>query len=45
MMNFIIAFGQCALAGAYASWYWAWDKKTVRNIQIVFKTSLFLLLV
>jgi len=28
MMNFIIAFGQCALAGAYASWYWAWDKKT-----------------
>jgi len=28
IMNFIIAFGQCALAGAYASWYWAWDKKT-----------------
>lgn len=27
IMNFIIAFGQCALAGAYASWYWAWDKK------------------
>lgn len=30
IMNFIVAFGQCALAGAFASWYWAWDKKTVR---------------
>eukprot|EP00794_Sanderia_malayensis_P015816 gene15816-17411_t len=28
LMNFIIAFGQCALAGAFASWYWAWDKST-----------------
>ncbi|XP_057289899.1 choline transporter-like protein 4 isoform X1 [Hydractinia symbiolongicarpus] len=28
IMNFIVAFGQCALAGAFASWYWAWDKKT-----------------
>lgn len=27
MMNFIIALGQCVLAGAFASWYWAWDKK------------------
>ncbi|XP_065646897.1 choline transporter-like protein 4 isoform X2 [Hydra vulgaris] len=26
LMNFIIAFGQCSLAGAFASWYWAWDK-------------------
>lgn len=29
LMNFIIALGQCALAGAFASYYWAWDKKTV----------------
>jgi len=28
MMNFIIAFGHCALAGAFASWFWAWDKST-----------------
>lgn len=27
LLNFIIAFGQCVLAGAFASWYWAWDKK------------------
>ena len=27
LMNFIIALGQCVLAGAFASWYWAWDKK------------------
>jgi len=26
-MNFIIALGQCVLAGAFASWFWAWDKK------------------
>ncbi|RMX60176.1 hypothetical protein pdam_00010114 [Pocillopora damicornis] len=29
LMNFIIALGQCALAGAFASYYWAWDKKTL----------------
>ncbi|CAH3185951.1 unnamed protein product [Porites evermanni] len=28
VMNFIIALGQCVLAGAFASYYWAWDKKT-----------------
>lgn len=28
IMNFIIALGQCALAGAFASYYWAVDKKT-----------------
>lgn len=28
VMNFIMALGQCALAGAFASYYWAWDKKT-----------------
>jgi len=28
LMNFIVAFGECVLAGAFASWYWAWDKKT-----------------
>ena len=27
ILNFIIALGQCTLAGAFASWYWAWDKK------------------
>lgn len=27
-MNFIIALGQCVLAGAFASYYWAMDKKT-----------------
>lgn len=27
LLNFIIAFGECALGGAFASWYWAWDKK------------------
>lgn len=27
MMNFIIALGQCVQAGAFASYYWAWDKK------------------
>ena len=27
MLNFIIALGQCALAGAFASWYWTMDKK------------------
>jgi len=36
-MNFIIAFGQCVLAGAFASWYWAWDKKTdVPSLPIIF---------
>ncbi|KAK3735707.1 hypothetical protein QZH41_010152 [Actinostola sp. cb2023] len=27
IMNFIIALGQCVLAGAFASYYWAYDKK------------------
>ncbi|XP_031569515.1 choline transporter-like protein 4 [Actinia tenebrosa] len=27
LMNFIIALGQCVLAGAFASYYWAYDKK------------------
>ena len=29
IMNFIIALGQCVLAGAFASYYWALDKKNV----------------
>ena len=29
LMNFIIALGQCVLAGAFSSYYWAWDKETV----------------
>lgn len=28
-MNFIIALGQCALAGAFASWYFAFHKPDV----------------
>ncbi|XP_028395012.1 choline transporter-like protein 4 [Dendronephthya gigantea] len=28
IMNFVIALGQCVLAGSFASYYWAWDKKT-----------------
>jgi len=31
VMNFIIALGQCVLAGAFASYYWAWDKKNVSD--------------
>ncbi|XP_067662582.1 choline transporter-like protein 2 [Haliotis asinina] len=27
MVNFVVAFGQMTLAGAFASYYWAWDKK------------------
>ena len=27
VMNWIIGFGQMVLAGAFASYYWAWDKK------------------
>ena len=26
VMNWIIAFGQMTLAGAFASYYWAYDK-------------------
>ena len=32
IMNFIIALGQCVQAGAFASYYWAWDKKHVGAI-------------
>lgn len=28
VMNFIIALGLAVLAGSFASYYWAWDKKT-----------------
>ncbi|CAB4019009.1 Hypothetical predicted protein, partial [Paramuricea clavata] len=28
LLNFVIALGQCVLAGSFASYYWAWDKKT-----------------
>merc|ERR1740124_1798672 len=27
MMNFIVAFTECSLAGAFASYYWTLDKK------------------
>ncbi|KAL3320350.1 hypothetical protein Ciccas_000962 [Cichlidogyrus casuarinus] len=26
LLNFVIAFGEIVLAGAFASWYWAWSK-------------------
>lgn len=29
LLNFIMALGMCVLAGSFASYYWAWDKKTV----------------
>ena len=29
VMNFIVALGQCTMAGAFASYYWAPDKNTV----------------
>jgi len=35
LMNFIIAFGQCALAGAFASWFWALDKKNVPKLPLM----------
>ena len=35
LMNFIVAFGECVLAGAFASWYWAWDKKTVNLVTFI----------
>ena len=40
LMNFIIALGQCVQAGAFASYYWAWDKKhvsvTLKHIESLF---------
>ena len=42
LMNFIIALGQCVLAGAFASYYWAWDKKTVsteENVNRAFRRT------
>ena len=33
MMNFIVAFTECSLAGAFASYYWTLDKKV--SIRIV----------
>ena len=46
LLNFVIAFGQCVLAGAFASYYWAWDKKTVSSygpltgVQSLFENQL-----
>ena len=34
-MNFIIALGQCVLAGAFASWYFAYHKPDV-SFRFVF---------
>lgn len=35
--NYILALGECTLAGAFASWYWAWRKPKVipRCAQVV----------
>ena len=30
--NFLIALGECTLAGAFASYYWAWQKPKVISI-------------
>ena len=32
MMNFVIALGQCVLAGAFASWYFAFHKPDVSYV-------------
>ena len=32
-MNFIIALGQCVLAGAFASWYFTYQKPDVSELQ------------
>ena len=33
IMNFIIALGQCVLAGAFASWYFTYQKPDVSRLQ------------
>ena len=33
MMNFVIALGECVLAGAFASWYFAFHKPDVSIVQ------------
>lgn len=35
VMNFIVAFGQMVLAGAFASYYWAFDKKNMPTFPIL----------
>ena len=40
IMNFIIALGQCVLAGAFASWYFAYHKPDV-SFRFVFCIYLF----
>ncbi|KAL3320351.1 hypothetical protein Ciccas_000963 [Cichlidogyrus casuarinus] len=40
LMNFFIAFGEIVLAGAFASWYWAWSKpKDVPALPILASVS------
>ena len=34
MMNFVIALGECVLAGAFASWYFAFHKPDVSILQL-----------
>ena len=41
-MNFIIALGQCVLAGAFASWYFAYHKPDV-SFRFVFYIILLVL--
>ena len=40
--NFLIALGECTLAGAFASYYWAWQKPKVRNIPRLIVIALYL---
>ena len=32
--NFILALGECTLAGAFATYYWTFDKKVVYYISV-----------
>ncbi len=37
--NFLIALGECTLAGAFASYYWAWSKpKVIMTLLMLSKT-------
>ncbi|KAK2566941.1 Choline transporter-like protein 4 [Acropora cervicornis] len=40
IMNFIIALGQCVLAGAFASWYFTYQKPDIDRVGKVFNCNL-----
>lgn len=43
IMNFIIALGQCVLAGAFASWYFAFHKPDVSKQDVLYLLKFYLL--